>query len=220
MKNFLLLAVVFLSTISSPALADIVYSGSQNVTLDLSIPNSETTISIAGSGDTWDDFTVYFAPSMGTTHLDILPGTPGGMGTGVPMLVGLGNNVSNLGFGTPIGPGSFPAGIGAGPSLLTYGYDGSVLDGEFAADGGYIGLRMFGSSTYYGWVHMSSQSNIGFGSLHSVVFDGWAYENTGAPIDAGAVPVPGALLLGSIGLGSAGWLCKRLRAWRVNRVTS
>jgi hypothetical protein len=223
MKRVLLSAVVFFFTVSSPALADIVYSGSQNVTLDLSIADSETTISIAGSGDAWDDFTVYFVPSMGMTVLDVLQGTPGGMGTGVPMLVGLGDNVSNLGFGTPIGPGSFPTALGAGPSRLTSGQDGTVLDGEFAADGGYIGLRMFGSSTYYGWLHMSSQSNIGFDSLHSVIFDGWAYENTGAPIDAGvidAVPLPGALLLGSIGLGSAGWLCKRLRAWRVNRVTS
>src|SRR4030042_4838579 len=108
MKKFLLLAVVFSFTLSSPALAAIVYSGSQNVTLELSIPIpnqiTDTTISIADSGDTWDDFHVNIEYGMST---GLYIEEWGGTSMGVPMLVGLVLNVSNLGIGTLIGPGSF-----------------------------------------------------------------------------------------------------------------
>ena len=218
MMKKVLAVLLLISAISGTTFGAIVYSGSQNVTVDLGgTPNYET-ISIAGSGDSWDDFTVYLTFTM-STGLYIDPGSPmgmGTMGTGVPMLVGMGSNVSNLGFGTPIGPGSFPASMGLGPVpfLLTHGEAGSVFEGEFAADGGYIGLRMFGSPTHYGWLHMSSQSDIGFGT-HSVIFDGWAYENVdGMAIKAGdtglpVVPVPGALALGGLGVGLVAYFRRR-----------
>jgi len=217
MMKKVLAVLLFISAISGTSFGAIVYSGSQNVTVDVGgSPNYET-ISIAGSGDSWDDFTVYLTFTM-STGLYIDPGSPMGMGMGmgtiVPMLVGMGTDVSNLGFGTLIGPGSFPASMGPVPFLLTLGEDGSVLDGEFGADGGYIGLRMFGSSTHYGWLHMSSQSDIGF-VTHSVIFDGWAYEDvdgmaikvgdTGLPV----VPVPGALALGSLGVGLVAYFRRR-----------
>ena len=216
MKKFLAV-LLLISAISGTTFGAIVYSGSQNVTVDLGGTPSYETISIAGSGDSWDDFTVFLTFTM-STGLYIDPGSPMGMGMGmgtiVPMLVGMGTDVSNLGFGTLIGPGSFPASMGPVPFLLTLGEDGSVLDGEFGADGGYIGLRMFGSSTHYGWLHMSSQSNIGFGT-HSATFDGWAYEDVdGVAIKAGdtglpVVPVPGALALGSLGVGLVAYFRRR-----------
>jgi len=213
MKKFLAV-LLLISAISGTTFGAIVYSGSQNVTVDLGGTPSYETISIAGSGDSWDDFTVHLTFTM-STGLYIDPGSPMGMGTGMPMLVGMGSNVSNLGFGTLIDPGSFPAAMGAGtPFLLTHGDAGNVLDGEFAADGGYIGLRMFGSSTHYGWLHMSSQSDIGLGT-HSVIFDGWAYDNVdGMEIKAGdtglpVVPVPGALALGGLGVGLVAYFRRR-----------
>lgn len=210
-----LAALLLISAISGTTFGAIVYSGSQNVTVNVGgIPDYET-ISIAGSGDSWDDFTVFLTFTM-STGLYIDPGSPMGMGTGIPMLVGMGTDVSNLGFGTLIGLGSFPAvmGLGPVPFVLTHGDAGSVLGGEFAADGGYIGLRMFGSSTHYGWLHMSSQSDIGFGT-HSATFDGWAYEDVdGLAIKAGdtglpVVPVPGALALGSLGVGLVAYFRRR-----------
>lgn len=48
----------------------------------------------------------------------------------------------------------------------------------------------------FGWMHIDSVSSSGF---H---IDGYAYEDSGAPITAGAVPEPSSLAL--LALGAAG----------------
>ena len=211
MQRFLLFAVICGFLLSNQAYAAIVYSGSQNVTVGGgAMGASAIKIDIAGdTGSVWDDFSVSLIPVMAVPAITDLRISGSGMGTAVVGLNVSGSNLaSNLTPGTLIGLGS-PF---VNSAILSEGQSGALIMGNFDYSGGYIGLRMMPSAggSYYGWLHMSGMSGIGTGNM-SATFDGWAYEDTGAPINAGAVPVPGALLLGSLGLGSVGWLCKRLR---------
>ncbi|TFH51358.1 MAG: hypothetical protein E4G89_02140 [Methanothrix sp.] len=211
MKRFLLLIVVVVLALPGSVFAAIVYSGAQNVTLELqggyAPPLQQAVINIAGSPDDWDDFIVdlwfenTMAPMgmidmmvMGVSRLAIY--TPMGMGMGMGRIVGLNDFASNLALGGMIGPSS---------TLINWGF--LYGSGEFGEEGGYIGL-MTGLGQY-GWLHMSGQSNIGT-SIHRVTFDGWAYDDqSGTPIGAGAIPVPGALILGGLGAGLVAWLHRR-----------
>jgi hypothetical protein len=211
MKRFLLLIVVVVLALPGSVFAAIVYSGAQNVTLELqggyAPPLQQAVINIAGSPDDWDDFIVdlwfenTMAPMgmidmmvMGVSRLAIY--TPMGMGMGMGRIVGLNDFASNLALGGMIGPSS---------TLINWGF--LYGSGEFGEEGGYIGL-MTGLGQY-GWLHMSGQSNIGT-STHRVTFDGWAYDDQpGTPIGAGAIPLPGALILGGLGAGLVAWLHRR-----------
>ena len=234
MNKHSLLAVAFVlalpGSLFGPALGKvegaIVYSGSQNVTLTLqggmSPPAEMAMISIAGSGQKWDDFTIILeyemgmpgmtGMTMGMTRLTIL----GGMGIGMAMgevvgldMMGMGRAL-NLASGAVIGPKSSLADHGL-PVLLSEGMGGRTTNGEFGASGGYIGLMMPGSA-YFGWLHMSSMSNIGE-TDQSATFDRWAYETeAGVGIhagDTGVIPAPAAIVLGGLGIGLVTWLRRR-----------
>ena len=218
MKTFLLSVGVLILVISGPTFGAIVYSGSQNVTLRLGggpdPPPVMQTISIADDATSeWDDFVIslqyYMDPMtmvMGTTL--VIGGADMGMGgPGMGQVVGIFDAmmmplVFNLARGMLISVDSPMLQSG----FLLEAMNGETY-GEFGAAGGYIGLVMPGS-TYYGWLHMSSMSDIG-GPTQTVAFDGWAYENqSDVPIHAGDIPEPSILLLCSAG-GLAAWLRRR-----------
>jgi hypothetical protein len=210
MNKHSLLAVAFVLAIPGslfgPALCKvegaIVYSGSQNVTLTLqggmSPPAEMEMISIAGSGEKWDDFTIILEYEMergmtGMPHLAIyapIGTSPTGMMSmsGVVGAFDMGSQVPyalNLAAGEEIGPRSLLVGWA---SLYDWGV------GQFDEEGGYIGLMidMPGGSPHYAWVRLSNMSNVGEND-QSVTFNGWAYEDVaGIPIGAGDTgPGPG-----------------------------
>ncbi|MHC4507726.1 MAG: hypothetical protein ACYS9C_00255 [Planctomycetota bacterium] len=210
MNRLLLLVVVLVLVLPGQIFAAIVYSGSQNVTLQLqggpTPPPEQAIISIAGSGQSWDDFRVELSFNgmmmmggmMGSmSYLTIFsPMYMGPLGMGMGAIVGLADFVSNLQPGDVIGPGS---------DMIDWGY--LYGSGEFGAEGGYIGFMT--ALGHPGWLHMAGQLGMGT-SIHGVMFDGWAYEDqVGTEIVAGAIPAPGALVLGSLGIGLVSWLRRR-----------
>ena len=77
--------------------------------------------------------------------------------------------------------------------------------------GGYLGLEFLNETTGttdYGWVQINTTGTTGF----PATITGFAYDDSGAAILAGAVPEPGtnvALTFGALALGAAG-----VRRWK------
>jgi hypothetical protein len=190
MKKRLLLITSCLLSISTVASGAIVYSGSQNVTLALNpmSPMDSRMIQLAGMGDDWADFRIELWLDMG------MPGTmmmgmgtklaiyaPLGMNMAMGGVLGLRDYASNLFMGSMIGPDS---------SFLDWAY--LYGSGDFGERGGYVGLRT--AMGNFAWLHMRRQSNMGT-AMHSVTFDGWAYEDQpGVPIRAGVICNDGPIL--------------------------
>jgi len=223
MNRFLLLAAVLVLAVPGPTFGEIVYTGSQPVTLQLGsgMTMDSRTIHIAGQTDQqtgkWDDFRVDLwwdddiMAMTGMSHLVIYAPmgiTPTGM-TYMSMIVGAFDLSSQqvpyalkLPAGEPIDEDS---------SFVPWAILYNTGVGQFGADGGYIGLMMDipGGSPHYAWLRMLSQSNLG-GNTQSVTFDGSAYENVpGTAIGAGVIPAPAAIVLGGLGIGLVTWLRRR-----------
>jgi len=144
MKKILLLAAVCFLCISGPTLGAIVYSGSQNVKLQLSpmSPMAEMTIDVAGqmgASDKWDDFTVnlwYDDSMMGMSRLAIYSGSM--MEIGMGGIVGAFDSRLQLPYALNLAAGDI---IGPGSSLTSVGWailhDAGV--GQFGAEGAISG---------------------------------------------------------------------------------
>ena len=199
-------AVVVTAAISAPALGAIVYSGSQDVVLAVGpmYAMASKTIQLGGMAADWDDFRVELWLNMGMPGgmpmgmgTKLLLYAPRGMGMNMGGVLGMGGMAMNVPMGAPIGVDSFfdvftelstvPETPDSSTELSTSDSFFDVFTElslpSFSEDGGYIGLRT--AMGNYGWLHMLSQSDIGT-DRHSVVFDGWAYEDQpGVPIHAG-----------------------------------
>jgi PEP-CTERM motif len=182
--------------------AAIVYSGPVNI----SVPNSVDGIyfnlvtgqsgSVAIAVPGWDinaynngtdGFTLYGAPSPSGV---LATGTPGNSAIAL-----------NLAMGTPIS------------STGQYNQF-ETLGSQFQGGGnGYLGLRFQNEVTgiqNYGWILFNTTAGTGINGGFPASIIGYAYENTGASINAGAIPEPStAALLGVVAAGALG-----LREWR------
>ena len=188
---------------ASTSHAAIVYSGPVNI----SVPNSidgiyfnMVTGASGGSGAAvpgWDinpynngaGFTLYGAAAPS-----------GVLATGTP---GTGAIALNLAFGTPIAPG------GQYNQFQTLGT-------QFQGGGnGYLGLTFMNEGTgvlNYGWVLFNTSAGSGTNVGFPASILGYAYENTGTSINAGATGVPEPSTVALLGVVAAGAL--GLREWR------
>lgn len=92
--------------------------------------------------------------------------------------------VVNLAYGTIIGSGSTYASTEAGSE----GHLGTNPGQFVASTDGYLGFRFTpsgGGGPYYGWMRLSLTVN-----TSGALIRDWGYDTTGAPIAAGATPVP------------------------------
>ena len=121
-----------------------------------------------------------------------------------PVRTGTGNTdaIVQLDVGTTIdiSTASYSTGFGASGQINSHFGGGS---GFTVGTPGYLGFSLISDNpanpgnplTVFGWALVTLRNNDGVGMLHE-----WAFENTGAAIQVGAVPEPRAALLGGLGL--------------------
>lgn len=83
-------------------------------------------------------------------------------------------------------------------------YGAQVLNSGTFTSGGYLGIQT--SQGYFGWLDLLVEPSAVGGNTRITV-RGWAYEDSGAAIEAGAVPEPASLML--LAAGSVGLMARR-----------
>lgn len=190
--------------VSDKADASIVY---QNVNLPI---NSTTSFqSITMDGTTFGfTFSGEQQPSVPYWNFSRVTASAG---TGGSFVTSINSYIQNLSLNTPIN--------GSSSFFLTQGMLNGLNNtspslGEFNNLNGYLGVQFTGSSgTVYGWIGYTGTIGVNGDSLPSDgTITGFAYETTGAAINAGdmgAVPEPSTL--GMLAAGAAGLAFMRSR---------
>lgn len=184
--------------------AAVIYSGALNQNVAFS--SGSHTLNVGGLGSMDFNFTSSFPGGGLWTYGVEVSGT--GMDIAQGSVIG---NADNIASGSSI-DGSLGF---TGKDLVVADFwdDGTSLDGEFAANStGFLGFES--ASGNFGWVRLSFGAPLDPTGGFTIV--DWAYENTGAAIQAGqtssgggGVPLPGAAALAALAAGATG-----LRGWR------
>jgi hypothetical protein len=151
------------------------------------------------NGDSVNDFSLQAGVSQSTAYLHFA-----GFDADVLQQTGIGTVAFTS--GQSIGPATAPLTTYASPNYLT---PSSV----WGNGDQFLGLRLVvGPNTYYGWAELASTFN--GSNVYSVTLEGYAYDDSGAPIAAGytgIIPEPGTAGLVLLALGSGGLLAWRKR---------
>ena len=198
------LGVVSLMSTQGSAQAQIVYSGIQNLPVHPSAVNGGLYFDFENPANWAQGTTPRTDPNTLVPGWDANPYAAGGslyVNTNTKVVVS-GANAANLIAGTLIGPSS----TFNGPNGAGVGFYGAVA--VPAGTTGFVGFSfdpqsVAGAQTWYGWFRVSPASS-GDGTIVD-----WAYDNTGAAINAGVVPEPSSIAL--LALGTAGVLALRRR---------
>lgn len=181
---------------SSSANAAVIYSGLQNVPI----------FPITDNGGVYFDFEAPFTSAQGPTRPTGWDVNPYASGASIYLnnntaIVLAGATAADLAFGTPITAASLFSGTGFNGGVAIPAGSTGIFGFRFASNNGGDPLQ-----NLYGWARISVAA-AGNGNVVD-----WAYEDTGAPITAGAVPEPGSLTL--LAAGAAG-----LAQWRRRRAS-
>jgi hypothetical protein len=198
---------------ASVAEAGIVYSGAKSITWTEATPfvldfgDTSLNDSLAPGGFV-NQFTFklsvldpYYYGSAGSwTRVDGLSGA-----NSPKRLVGTGTGVTLLSAGKIVGPSNY------NPDQFE-----SSIQGKFGNNlpnvNGYIGVKFNSNTTpLYGWIQYQGTYDPTTETMTSYSVLGWAYDDTGAAIAAGAVPEPtglGLLALGAL-TGASRWRRRR-----------
>lgn len=119
-------------------------------------------------------------------------------------------NANGLAYASALNAGFTVDAASVGPSFFgSMAYGAANPNAQFnTASNKYLGLSFAsGANVFYGWVRVSINQAAG-----SFVVHDWAYENSGAGIQTGAIPAPGALGLLAAGASGLGLLRGRKRS--------
>jgi len=118
-------------------------------------------------------------------------------------------NANGLAYASALSSGFTVDASSVGPSFFgSMAYGSANPNAQFnSASNAFLGLSFSsGTNVFYGWVRVSLNNAAGTFVVHD-----WAYENSGAGIQTGAVPAPGALGLLAAGASGLGLLRSRKR---------
>jgi hypothetical protein len=177
--------------------AAIVYSGVQDISI-----NQFNSLNLNFDGDAYSDLLlknyVFGGGNYQGATVNFYPGK----------LVSF--NANGLAYASALSAGFTVDASSVGPSFFgSMAYGGANPNAQFnSASNAYLGLSFSsGANLFYGWVRVSVNNAAGTFVVHD-----WAYENSGAGIQTGAVPAPGALGLLAAGASGLGLLRSRKRS--------
>jgi hypothetical protein len=183
----------------TPADASIVYSGIQNVPILTQPPSGGVYINLEPPFN--------FAEATRIPGWSLNPYRTGQLlyVSASTRVVLAGANAANLAPGTPINGGSNLSPAGRTPpwygavdiAVGSTGFIGFAFDPESVP----------GAQEWYGWARMSVGNNT---NIDGSLID-WAYDNTGAGIQTGAVPEPASFAMGALAMGAMGLVALRQR---------
>jgi PEP-CTERM motif len=215
-------------TLSPAAVAGIVYSGPQNITVtSLNVPFA---INIDGQGNNFSFNLLHSSHSGSGAAFSYRNAFLAG-GVASERIMGTGTHAARLASGAPISTGAKFGGPSVNRlfehrnSRNTTGSwsrnDGNWTPGAAPA---FLGVEFFeGGLGHFGWIELQVL-NGPFGYGYNINVTGWAYNTTaGAAIDAGqtsSIPEPGSLSLALLAAGSAGVLAWRRRRAEIKMRTS
>lgn len=215
------------------AKADIIYSGTQNITVPASNfagiyfdfdTNTTSTTNVVNSSDA-NLFDTYGLGNDGTNnyfyHTLAFFGPNRVNNSALATLTTINGQTLKLSAGFSIGPSPSTGVFGNQNYLATRNYDYTngtplgPLSGQWASGGtGFLGFRFTDANgqTDFGWMRISFDPTNFTNQLNAAVVIDWAYNNAGGPIAAGQIPEPSSIALALLGAGAIG-----LALWRQRR---
>jgi hypothetical protein len=121
-------------------------------------------------------------------------------------------------------PGKMASGGQADPGSYVFAFDlaGSHYGADYETETATVTVSLGGIvqystnitlATFNPWVHYVIPITVASSTTGEVSFQNWGNDNVGLLLDnvsiGGVIPAPGAVLLGSIGIGLVGWLRRR-----------